>query len=585
MLRRSLALSLLVLLAWGGTVLRGGFAFDDLEAVRGNADQRTHLSWSEAFGRDYWEHMGPAGHWRPVAALSLRADRFVWGADTRGFHLTNLLVHLAVALLALALAERLGLPPPVAFAGAAVFALHPLLADVVGWISGRAGSLSALTGMLGALVVESGTRRARARATTVCAASFLGVFLALGAKEDGLVFGLVYLLLAARGGRRTLVAACLGVGLALGAWMGFRWSIYGSALPVAPHAPLANAPLGVRLAAGGRSLLELGRGLVFPLGISPTSRAAPGFGADAAPWPALLGWLPWLALAGGGAAALARGRGDQRLRAASALLAALSLLPVLQLVPAGELFAPRFAYLPLLLAVPLTGTLATRLLTRAPVTGDVPGELSRNAPGELSRSLPAVFALGLGILGCNLTGRAYASRGAWAETVLAAVPGDARAWNDLGVARDEDGDLAGAREAWRQAATLDPEYGRPWSNLGAALAREAERSESDSGQRSQLLAARVALERAVASGPGNPVARCNLGAVLLRLDAPGAAAQEYARATELAPGLVPAWRGLARARLRAGDASGARAALLRAAKLAPDDAGVLQLARELGSRP
>ncbi|MBP6564882.1 MAG: glycosyltransferase, partial [Burkholderiales bacterium] len=49
------------------------------------------------------------------------------------------------------------------------------------------------------------------------------------------------------------------------------------------------------------------------------------------------------------------------------------------------------------------------------------------------------------------------------------VPGDARAWNALGIAAADAGEHADAVEAFSRAASVDATYARAWNNLGNAL--------------------------------------------------------------------------------------------------------------------
>lgn len=81
----------------------------------------------------------------PVRLLSVAADYSFWGLDPRGYHLTNVLVHLLNTLLAYALFVRLKKSAGpleaggrrTAFWAAALFGLHPSVVDSVAWISGR----------------------------------------------------------------------------------------------------------------------------------------------------------------------------------------------------------------------------------------------------------------------------------------------------------------------------------------------------------------------------------------------------------------------------------------------------------------
>jgi hypothetical protein len=82
-------------------------------------------------------------YYRPLTTTSFAVDRFLWGEAPAGYHLTNILLHLAVCLLLIPVLRRLASPPA---AGAAVllFAVHPAHAEPVGYISARADLWSAL---------------------------------------------------------------------------------------------------------------------------------------------------------------------------------------------------------------------------------------------------------------------------------------------------------------------------------------------------------------------------------------------------------------------------------------------------------
>src|SRR5205814_3018666 len=93
------------------------------------------------------------GHWTPVTWLTHGADYVVWGMNPFGYHLGNVLLHAANAALVYALALRLlGAAMPGAAivprrlgaaAATLAFALHPLRAESVAWITERRDVLSA----------------------------------------------------------------------------------------------------------------------------------------------------------------------------------------------------------------------------------------------------------------------------------------------------------------------------------------------------------------------------------------------------------------------------------------------------------
>lgn len=79
--------------------------------------------------------------WQPLTWLSLLADSTFWKMDPGGFHLTNLGLHLMSTVLCYLVAMRLTRSKFVGFCTAALFCLHPLQGNVVGWVSARAALL------------------------------------------------------------------------------------------------------------------------------------------------------------------------------------------------------------------------------------------------------------------------------------------------------------------------------------------------------------------------------------------------------------------------------------------------------------
>ena len=75
----------------------------------------------------------------------------------------------------------------------------------------------------------------------------------------------------------------------------------------------------------------------------------------------------------------------------------------------------------------------------------------------------------------------------------------------------------------------------------------------------------------------------NLGSVLLRRGMFAEAADAYEEATQIAPGMPAAWRGLGHALWKDGWVDGARRALQRALALAPDDQATRLLLRQVGA--
>ncbi len=89
-----------------------------------------------------------AGFWHPLTWLSLMLDYEFYGLKPGGYHLTNLLLHIASTLLLFLVFRRMTKSLwPSAFV-AALFALHPLHVESVAWIAERKDTLSTFFWML-----------------------------------------------------------------------------------------------------------------------------------------------------------------------------------------------------------------------------------------------------------------------------------------------------------------------------------------------------------------------------------------------------------------------------------------------------
>src|SRR3954447_7500610 len=90
---------------------------------------------------------------RPVVNVSYAIDRAAWGFSSFGFHVTNVALHAAVVALFYGLCTRLlsdvsrddePRPEWPAFFASALYAVHPLMTEGAGYVSGRSEVLCAL---------------------------------------------------------------------------------------------------------------------------------------------------------------------------------------------------------------------------------------------------------------------------------------------------------------------------------------------------------------------------------------------------------------------------------------------------------
>ncbi len=90
-------------------------------------------------------------NYAPLTILSFLIDHTFWGDQPTGYHLTNILLHAANAILVYVLIMQLTGNRVIAWTTAAFFALHPVQVETVAWVSSRKGLLSA-TFMLASLI-------------------------------------------------------------------------------------------------------------------------------------------------------------------------------------------------------------------------------------------------------------------------------------------------------------------------------------------------------------------------------------------------------------------------------------------------
>lgn len=140
-----LFLAAIVWVVFGQTVGFDFVNFDDGKYVGENATVTAGLT-----GHSVVSAFGTAGrdNWIPLTTLSHMMDCQFYGLKAGGHHLTNIVLHtLAVLLLFLTLHRMTGAVWRSAFV-AAVFAIHPLRAESVAWISERKDVLCGVFFML-----------------------------------------------------------------------------------------------------------------------------------------------------------------------------------------------------------------------------------------------------------------------------------------------------------------------------------------------------------------------------------------------------------------------------------------------------
>ena len=466
------------------------------------------------------------GLFRPVTTLSFAANYAVHGRAPLGYHLVNLLLHVAASLLVLSLARRLAeaaMPdraPWVALVAGLLFAVHPAHVEAIAPMVGRKELLSTTFALAALLVCFSGRGAARSLGRLVAAIG-LGA-LAILANEGAAVFPLLYGIVAvavpgaagivdepgfADGKSRRALLRAVAVSAVL-------------LLSLVPYLLLRGMPRGVPLEAQwlagvprstityttSRILAEYVRLLSFPGFLGTDFAYAARVQLVSRPGvDLLLSLLAWLPLVVGALALLRR----FPLPSAGILWTFGALLPVLHIFPIGVLMAERLTYLPS----------AGFCIGAAAVIGSI-----RRTPVVVA----AVFAL-VAVLGVRSTVRAadWSTDLALWESEIDKAPRDVVVNNNLAVAYSARGEYAKA---------IPP------------------------------------LETAIRVAPGYWRAHVNLGIAEQGLGRPERARAAYLQAIRIAPGMVDPLYFYARFQAAEGDLPGALATLSAARRLAPEQA-------------
>jgi hypothetical protein len=413
--------------------LSAPFQFDDYRVIVDNPAVHGLAAW--------WASMPGI---RPLLKLSYAAN-WALSPGPLGFHLFNLLVHAANTLLVWALANQWqrALAPSwsVRYAGAGVallFALHPAATEAVTYVSGRSVSLMALF-YLASLWMQ-GESPARERPEAWRAGSALLFAAALGVRETAVTLPLAVLVLGWFAGRPlrgelaslrwhglVLAIAIVAAMLAPGYDRFFHYSLSTRGFEAQVLGQTAaHAHLFLHSLLGLRTNLDPALAIPAAWGVGQIATAlfigaAIGLSAMSRPR------LPWLGFA--------------------IAWYLLQLAPGNSLMPRFDLANDRHLYLATIgAAFALVGLLQHATVRRA-------------APVLL---VATALLLAAATFRRNLDYRSELSL--WQATVQAS-PAKARAWTNLGWARQAAGDIEGARAAYECALALQPAHPQALVNL------------------------------------------------------------------------------------------------------------------------
>jgi tetratricopeptide (TPR) repeat protein len=471
-------------------VCDGPFLYDDRAYVVENYQVTEAEHTLESLTTSYPPGSPGQALYRPLVTLSYALDHALAGLDPRLFHLTNVVLHAGASLAAYFLL-RAWVPAAAAWA-AMLFAVHPVHAEAVSWIVGRAEVLCGLFLFLalrlapGRFVLASGL-----------------TFLALASKEMAISAPLLLLLpvvfLGAPFARSR--PALVGFTLALFLYLGIRASVLGWLTPQGDHRYLSGDSVVERLPAMVVAYAQYARLSLFPFGLAVDH-----------PWEAAPTWREPLAglgaflLAGAGAAAWLLRRRLPWLSLAAAWFA-LALVPVSHLFPIGATYAERFLYIPSLGACLAIAASLQRIRARAVGT--------------------CAFTL-LVLLWTGLTFRRnqdWRDEERFYQSSIAASPRNPTLRNNLGRLYADQRRLDLAEQNFAEALRLKPDHPPALCNLGVIRAMAG-----------RLAEAQDLIDRSIQADPGYARGYCNLGKVHALEGRVDEARRAFERALELNPG-------------------------------------------------
>jgi cytochrome c-type biogenesis protein CcmH/NrfG len=489
---------LLGILAYSSS-LHGEFVFDDIEQLSSNRAIR-----------DLASFLGPSGYRmhpnRYVAYLSFALNHHLCGYAPFGWHVVNLAIHLANALLVWALVVLAFRSPrlrasaiapsvgAVAFASGALFVAHPLATQAVSYVVQRITSLATLFYLLTVVLYLAWRLRPAGRGRVALQAGFLvSSVLAFRTKEISFTLPVALALVEwafLDGTRRRwlpiLPVAALSLLVPL--------SLLDMGMPAAEVLASADTVTRVQASVSRTDYLRtqavvvvryLGM-LVVPVGQVldhdvPIRRSwlAPEVAGSAlliAALCALAGWLSWRSRPGG-----ARPPLDPSVRLVALGIAwfFVTLSVESSVIPIADVMNEHRAYLPSAGLLPAAATAVALLFLRA-------------APGHVARDTAVAGALAAAILGVAT-------------------------WNRNLVWRDE---IA----LWSDVAQKSPRHWRALKNLATALFKQGRVPEAIS-----------ALRRHLEVFPDEPVSHMQLGVGLYVARRPVEAEAELRRAVDLGP--------------------------------------------------
>ena len=524
-----LILALVTLLAYLPVCHHSFVLFDDSDYVTDNRMVQAGLTWA---GIKWAFTTGHASNWHPLTWLSHMLDVQLFGTGPTAPHVVNVLFHVANTVLLFIVLRRLTGALWQSTWVAALFALHPLHVESVAWVAERKDVLSAFFFLLtlwayGKYVESSRVRNSRSGAWYGCAL----LLFALGLMSKPIVVTLPFVLL--------LLDYWPLRRLAIGDWQLVTRHLVREKVPFFLLSALSCVVTFVAQHKGGtvRSLASFSVGERFGNGLVsygqylgrtfwPVELAV--FYPHPGQWPAGQVMLAGVLVAGLclGAAWLGR-------RFPFAVVGWYwfvgMMIPVIGLVQvSNQSMADRYTYLPLIGVFMIVAWGAGEVVAR----------------WELPKVVVGIAAGGVAVACAAGT---EAQLGYWRDSeslfrhALAVTKDNFVAYNSLGNALLEKGQVDEAIAHFQKTLEIQPDYADVHNNLGNALL-----------QKGRVDEAIAHFQRALKILPNHELAHYNLGNALLQKGRVDEAINQFQKALEIRPDYADAHNNLGNVLLQKG---------------------------------
>jgi tetratricopeptide (TPR) repeat protein len=523
-----------------GPAWHAGFIWDDAAYVTEN-----RLLTAPDGLRRIWFSLDSPSQYFPLTFTTFYLERRLWGLNPTGYHLVNLLLHAANALLVWRVLARLRVPG--AWLAAAIFALHPVQVESVAWITERKNVLMGFFFLLTLLAWIKFIEAQCKRPWRFYVLALIFYALALSAKTTACTLPAVLLLILWLGKmpinwRRLaqvapFVAMGIGMGLVTMWWEQHHQGTRGK---------LFEIGLVERVLIASRALWFYAGKLLWPANLT---FSYPRWTISASD-PRAYGWV--LATAALGLAIWRARRWTGRSVEVAAAFFAVTLSPVL-----GFFMLYTFLYSFVADHYQYLACIGPMALAGAGIHTLFRGFRERRLVWE--RAFGAMLLAAL----CLLTwrqSRMYADMETLWRTTIDRNPECWLAHNYLGAMLYDRGQVDQAIVLFRRSVAIQPDIAEAHNNLGAALDKKGQVNE-----------AIIQFQKALALRPDFAEAHRNLGDALLRTGQVDQAIVHFQEAVALRPDIAKAHRNLAEALLGTGQVDQAIVQFEKALELHPEE--------------